>query len=285
MHLGSAGSNFKIWSDVSHNSILISIDGNNTDKINKRMFKKYIFDGSVISYKNGRSVFYETNDPDCSSLLEPDEKFLKNWYFAHRFKVKKKRLIKTISINSFLKKKKIKYIDWLVVDVQGLDLRIIKSLEKNIKNNISIIDIEPGFFSFYKKADKISDVFKYLSTKFEFNDINFGYNFKVKSKNISKLEKKVLFNMNNPSKVYSNAIFLNKSLNLRFILMKIFYLVENDKLFEAKEVLEKFYKNDKYLKNIYDQINTEIRYKKIKFLFSFPIFFLKRIFKIVELKK
>ena len=280
MHLGSAGSNFKVWSDVSHNSILVSIDGNKSSLVNKKIFKKYIFDRSIISYKNGKSIFYETGDPDCSSLLEPDETYFKNWYFSHRFKVKKKRLVKTISINDFLKKRKIRYIDWFIIDVQGLDLKIIKSLKSKIRNNISIIDIEPGFFSFYKKADKISDVFKYLSKTFEFDDMKFGYNFKVNSKNISNYEKKILFNLNNPTKVYSNVVFLNKSLDLRFVLLKVFYLVKNDKLFEAREILKKCYKKDKYLDKIYNEIDSKIKYKKIKFLLYTPIILLKKLFKI-----
>ncbi len=280
MHLGSAGSNFKVWSDVSQNSILVSIDGNKSSFINKKIFKKYIFDRSIISHKNGKSIFYETGDPECSSLLEPDEKYIKNWYFSHRFKIKRKRLVKTISINSFLKKRKIGYIDWFIIDVQGLDLKIIKSLKSKIRNNISIIDIEPGFLSFYKKADKISDVFKYLSKTFEFDDMKFGYNFRVNNKNISKYEKKILFNLNNPTKVYSNIIFLNKSLNLRHILLKVFYLVKNDKLFEAREVLKKYYKKDKHLSEVYDEIESKIKYKKIKFLLFTPIILLKKLFKI-----
>ena len=280
MHLGSAGSNFKIWSDVSHNSILVSIDGNKTNLANKKIFKKHIFERSIISYKNGKSIFYETHDPDCSSLLEPDEKYFKNWYFSHRFKVKKKRLVKTVSINDFLKKRKIEYIDWFIIDVQGLDLKIIKSLKSKIRNNISIIDIEPGFFSFYKKADKISDVFKYLSKTFEFNDMKFGYNFKLDNKNISKYEKKILYSVNNPSKVYSNITFLNKSFNLRCVLLKVFYLIKNDKLFEAREILKKYYKNDEQLGEIYNLITSRIKYKKIKFLLYAPVILLKKLFKI-----
>ena len=280
MHLGSAGSNFKIWSDVSHNSILVSIDGNNSSYSNKKTFKKYIFDKSIISHKNGKSIFYETGDPDCSSLLEPNEIYFKNWYFSHRFKVKKKRLVKTISINDFLKKRKIGYIDWFVVDVQGLDLKIIKSLKSKIRNNISIIDIEPGFFSFYKKADKISDVFKYLSKRFEFDDMKFGYNFKVNNKNISNFEKKILFNLNNPTKVYSNVVFLNKNLDIRSVLLKVFYLVKNDKLFEAREILKKCYKKDKHLGEIFDEVDSKIKYKKIKFLLYTPVILLRKVFKI-----
>ena len=39
MHLGSAGSNFKVWSDVSHNSILVSVDGNKSSSVNKKFLK------------------------------------------------------------------------------------------------------------------------------------------------------------------------------------------------------------------------------------------------------
>ena len=80
--------------------------GTNQVRLIKKFLKKHISDSSIISHKNSKSIFYETNDPDCSSLLEPDETYFKNWYFSHRFKVKNKRLVKTISINDFLKKKK-----------------------------------------------------------------------------------------------------------------------------------------------------------------------------------
>ena len=110
--------------------------------------------------------------------------------------------------------------------------------------------------------------------------MKFGYNFKVNNKNISNFEKKILFNLNNPTKVYSNVVFLNKSLDLRSVLLKVFYLVKNDKLFEAREILKKCYKKDKHLDEIYNKIDSKIKYKKIKFLFYTPIILLKKLFKI-----
>jgi len=280
MHIGSAGSDFKDWLDISKDSILISIDGNKSNQTDKGSFKKLINDKSIISYKNGKSKFFITKDPDCSSLLEPNEKELKNWYFSHRFKVKQKISTKVVSINSFLKKNKIDYLDWLVIDVQGMDLKIIKNLKNKIKNNLSIIDIEPGFFNFYKKEDKISDVFEYLSKKFEFGDMKFGYNFKLSNKNITKFEKKILFNMNNPSKVYSNIIFFNKNSNLRLILLKIFYLIKNDKLFEARHMISQCSNKDDFLKEISKEIDNKIRYKKIKYFLYLPFFLFKKVFNI-----
>ena len=46
-----------------------------------------------------------------------------------------------------------------------------------------------------------------MSNKFQFEDMTFGLNYKTSSKGMSKFEKLVLFNMENPTKIYSNIIF------------------------------------------------------------------------------
>ena len=151
MHLGAAGSNFNYWKKISKNSILISLDGNDKfDKTNIN-FKKTIKENIIISDKKGLSKFYVTKDPDCSSLLKPNLKVNDNWYFSHRFKVKNKIKVKTTTINDFLSKHKLNYIDWFVIDIQGMDLKIVKDLKDHIRNKIKIIDIEPGFEKFYEK--------------------------------------------------------------------------------------------------------------------------------------
>ena len=50
MHIGSAGSNFKIWKNISQNSTLVSIDGNDSNS-KKNKFKKVINNKTVISNK------------------------------------------------------------------------------------------------------------------------------------------------------------------------------------------------------------------------------------------
>ena len=58
-------------------------------------------------------------------------------------KSKKKIKCKVVNFNDFLKKNKIRYIDWLVIDAQGMDLKILKSLKETTLKTINIIDIEP----------------------------------------------------------------------------------------------------------------------------------------------
>ena len=70
MHLGSAGSNFKIWNSIASNSILVSVDANQSP-LNFKINSKTINDQIIIFNKNKMSKFYLTHDPNCSSLLEP----------------------------------------------------------------------------------------------------------------------------------------------------------------------------------------------------------------------
>lgn len=281
LHIGSAGSSFKLWNNISHNSILVSIDGNNSSNSFKK-FKKVINNESIISDKNGSGKFYITNDPHCSSILEPDKLIHKNWYGSHRFKINKVINKKMYTLNSFLKKEKLDYIDWLVTDIQGKDLDVIKSLKKNICNNISIVEIETGFFSFYKKSDTITDVFNFMSKEYEFKDMEFGINFKTSSKNMSKFDKRILFSLDNPSKIYSNINFLNKKEKReRINLLKLIYLIENNKIFEAKQYLNKISYNNLFYKQLNKKIESLILNRKIKYILLSPFILIKKILNII----
>ena len=276
MHIGSAGTNFYNWNKISKNSILISLDGNLKKRKITKNYVKIINRSVIISDKNSKSKFYITKDTDCSSLLEPNKNTYKDWYAAHRFRVKKVILTDVIEINEFLKKNKINYIDWLVIDIQGMDLRVIKKLKENIKKNISIIDLEPGFEPFYVGADNIIQVFDYMNKYYEFSDMNFGLNYKVKSKNLKFLEKKLMFLTNQASKIYTNINFVNKYNDKRKILLKLIYLISNNKVFEARDLIDKNNKYKKSLSKIYSEINKYLFLQKIKFLIFFPFYYLKK---------
>ena len=280
MHIGSSGSNFLNWIDIAEASKLIMVDADNKNSSNMKYFKNIKIINSLISYKTGNSNFYSTKDPECSSLLEPNSSEYSNWYGRHRFKIKTKNKVKVDSINFFLKKNKINYIDWLVIDVQGIDLKIIKSINKNLRNKISIIDIEPGLHGIYKGEDNISKVFDFMTKEFEFSDIKFGYNYKIKNEKLTTFEKKILFRFNTPSKFYSNITFINKNKkNLRINQMKVIYLILNNKLFEARNYIKNQLGSNKFFKEITSKINNKILLQKTIYLLLLPFIILKKIFK------
>ena len=276
IHIGADGSSFFIWKKIAKKSILVSVDPTIAKNKNKHFLKTNYVE-KIIDVKNGVKTFYITKDSHCSSLLEPKETEYSKWYGSHRFRVIKKKKYEVISFNKMLKDLNIKYIDWLVIDAQGIDLKILRSINKEIQAKISILDLEPGFFEFYKKADNISEVFNYTQKYFEFEDMTFGYNYKLNNKNLSKLDKKILYRFNKPSKIYSNITFVNKeNKNDRILLLKIIYLISNKKFYEARNLLLK-YDNNGFYKELIKSLDFKIFLHKIMYFLFMPFYLFKKI--------
>jgi hypothetical protein len=276
IHIGAAESNFEQWKDIGQNSIIIILDGKNDKYNSKYKFKKIIKEDIFISNKNGYSKFYLTKDPGCSSLLKPKHKNHYKWYGSHRFEINNEKIVKTVSLKNFLNKKNIDYIDWFVIDIQGMDLVVYESLPKKIKENISIINIESGFKPFYFKEPKLSKIIEKLEEDYSLNDMEFGYNYIVSSKILNKIEKKMLFLTNKQSKLYANLIFLNDKNNLRTILIKIIFLIKNNKIFEAKNILLDNLKDYIELDQALKDLEKVIFIKKIYFIITLPYHYLKK---------
>jgi len=280
MHIGAAGPNFEFWKAFSKFSTIISIDG--VSKNNKKKnYKKDIKINNIISNKKQLTNFYITSDPHCSSLLLPKKDELKNWYFEHRFRVKKKLRVKTITINQLLKDLNIDYIDWLVLDVQGMDLKILQSLDQKIKKKILFIDIEPGLRTFYNKEAKFHDVLKYMYNDFEIEDIIFGSNFKVSNKGMSKLDRGSLFLNEKKRKIYANITFLKKKIgnDIRSKLINIMFLIAKNRIYEVNEINDLIKSKDEIFKKINKYLKIRLFIYKILYLLFLPLLIFKKIFR------
>jgi hypothetical protein len=114
---------------------------------------------------------------------------------------------------------------------------------------------------------------------YNFADMTFGYNYMVKSKNLNFMDKKLLFHTNEPTKIYSNISFTSKLKNKRNILMKLIFLLENNKIFEARDLINNNLKKDVLFFEIKKSINNLLILYKIKFIFLLPFYYLKKILK------
>ena len=108
--------------------------------------KNYKIINSAVSDFNGYRIFYETNYKVASSLLKPKKKLNKFWTKSEDLliktvstgmKMKKKYKVRVLTLEKFCKKNSIKIINYLHIDAQGHDLRVIKSL-KNFKKCLNI---------------------------------------------------------------------------------------------------------------------------------------------------
>ncbi len=104
-------------------------------------FKNYKIINSAVSDFNGSSIFYETNYRVGSSLLKPKVKLDKFWTHSDDLliktvskgiKPKKKYKVQVTTLEKFCKNNSVSVINYLHIDAQGNDLRVIKGL-KNFK--------------------------------------------------------------------------------------------------------------------------------------------------------
>jgi hypothetical protein len=100
----------------------------------------------------------------CSSLYEPNEKLLKLYNNLSVAYLKKISEIKTISLDSFVKKEKIDAIDFIKIDIQGAELDTFRGAETSIKNVLTIIS-EVEFLPLYNKQPLFGDVCSFLNSK------------------------------------------------------------------------------------------------------------------------
>lgn len=198
LDIGSSGHLVENWKDIAKYSICIAFDADKRDieyivEENKKYKKLYLYNCIATDKENGKSNFFLTKSPYCSSSLEPDTKALSDYAFCDLFTIKKKVSLKAINLKTILKNLRIKRIDWFKTDSQGTDLRLFNSLDNSLRKKVLIADFEPGIIDAYKGEDKLANLFLYMDRlPFWVSSMNIASsprsNLDILSKKISKIE-------------------------------------------------------------------------------------------------
>ena len=150
--------------------------------INKKV-KKYIknlvrlkniyYNEIALSNKNGKAIYYynrffESAGSSLSNIVKNDSK----WNFSRKLifkllflKVKSftKYKVSTITLDNFVKNKKIKLIDILKIDIEGSEYDLLKGAKNSLKKNkikIILVEIIAKKDSYDKKKKKIFNFLK-----------------------------------------------------------------------------------------------------------------------------
>jgi FkbM family methyltransferase len=161
--IGASGGIHSKWKYIAKYAYCIAFDADErefqiSEELNKNYKKLIHVNRIVTALPSGNAIFYLTDSPFCSSLLEPDEEKLSPWLFKPLFEVKKITSLPAVTLAETLRSAGISYIDWFKVDTQGTDLRIYKSLPEEIRKTILFAEFEPGIMDAYKEEDKLYSV-------------------------------------------------------------------------------------------------------------------------------
>ncbi|HCY74982.1 MAG TPA: hypothetical protein DHV28_03605 [Ignavibacteriales bacterium] len=168
--IGASGQLHKKWNLIAKHSICIAFDADEREfgfiEKKESNFKKLFVYNCIVSDKdNSDQIFYLTRSPYCSSILKPDFKNLANYSFADIFQIINTTKLKTVSISTALKELNINQVDWFKTDSQGIDLRLFKNLNDEIREKIIIAEFEPGLIDAYEYEDKLYSLLEYMQNK------------------------------------------------------------------------------------------------------------------------
>ena len=105
----------------------------------------------------------------CSSLYQPNEKFLERYQALEVAKLKNITQIDTVSLDHFVLENQIEKIDLIKIDIQGAELDVFKGGKNTLKNTLFIIS-EVGFNTLYINQPLFGDVHNFLiKENFMFN--------------------------------------------------------------------------------------------------------------------
>jgi FkbM family methyltransferase len=108
--------------------------------------------------------FHLTASPFCSSRLAPLEQKLGRYAFAPLFRVETTVELPALELRGTLESLGLERVDWLKIDSQGTDLRLLRSLGQ-FGDDALVVELEPGIIDAYEGEDRLADVLADLSSR------------------------------------------------------------------------------------------------------------------------
>lgn len=158
--IGCSGSPQSQWKPIESKLKYVGFDPNKAEcarlsaipnNFNSSLFLPYAIAGFT-----GKANLHVAKSLYCTSLLEPDYKWLKRFEFSDLFTPKSKEEINVTSLDDVEELKQID-IDIIKCDSQGLELEILKSAKNGLKNTI-YVETESGFHPNYVNESTQAEV-------------------------------------------------------------------------------------------------------------------------------
>jgi len=121
---------------------------------------------NAVGRKKMRVTLFETRKPQVSSLLRPAHERLSKFVSSERFEVVGQTEVEVLPLDHF----DIKGPNFLKIDVQGMELDVLKGARETLKQCIGLL-VEVEFIQIYEGQPLFGEVSAFLSQHgFEFED-------------------------------------------------------------------------------------------------------------------
>lgn len=123
----------------------------------------------AVSSAEGRAIFHIANHDDCSSLQsfaeDVNRTWVHEWHPYKSFEMVEEVEVEVVRLDSFMQDHEIAAIDFLLVDAQGEDLRVVESLGDRAKD-VKKIQMEINIHApLYKDSFGMNDALARMSER------------------------------------------------------------------------------------------------------------------------
>lgn len=132
------------------------------DELNKTAQPGLEYHAVALAAAEEHRRLFETQHPMCSSLYEPDEKFLARYHGLEVASLKRIEDIETVRLDTFASNLQIPEFDFMKIDVQGAELDVFRGAVNSLKGIVALIS-EVEFARIYRDQPLFGDVCEFLS--------------------------------------------------------------------------------------------------------------------------
>lgn len=164
LDLGSLHGFSSIWDSLQENIELVGVDPFEPEgvRLGKYGRKEIVFNCLVGDKDEDNVVFNIAENGHASSLLEVNEKLVSRFHQYSYGRIIKKENVEVKEIKKLLEEREVKKFDFLKIDIEGSELKVLKNLEEILRKDCLGIEIECFFQEYHLGRPLFSDIETYL---------------------------------------------------------------------------------------------------------------------------
>jgi len=263
--VGARGEIQPIWKPIMGNLKIIGFEPD------EKEFKSLVFNNPnnkyfniALSNKNEIKKLFVTSDPSCSSLYKPNFDYIKifepnNWLSR---KIVSTQEIKCERLDLLYSDE----VDYIKIDTQGSELKILMGAEEILVNQHPIVSCETWCSKIYDKAPNFNEIVNYMtSLGYELFDLETAASWKYNGhKKVVSRKRKIGFEVLFVKSYETLNAINNQSLKRHVLILEYLgyrdYAIFLDTFFELG-LKDYFLKNDKMVSEFFKgKLNTILYY-------------------------
>lgn len=116
---------------------------------------------SALGSTEEERTLYETVHHMCSSLYEPDERYADLYDGLDVMRLRSKRTVRTVSLNTFAREHALGALDFIKMDIQGAELDVLRG-GSNVLSSVLALVLEVELVPLYKDQPLFGEVEAFL---------------------------------------------------------------------------------------------------------------------------